>query len=265
MLSSLRPRNFQERDVALVTELARRAAMAIENARLYRAARLATQARDDTLAIVAHDVRNPIATIHLAATALDREIARGMSPEPATVQVIIRAAKRANRLIQDLLDITRLEGGALSLAREPILPKVIVAEATEAQRVLAHASDVELTSQVEDDLPQISADHHRLLQVFENLIGNAMKFTPHGGRITIGAAAHDGEVRFWVKDTGAGIAPENLAHVFDRFWQVDRADRQGAGLGLPICKGIVEAHGGRIWVESTLGQGTTFEFTVPVA
>ena len=104
-----------------------------------------------------------------------------------------------------------------------------------------------------------------LLQVFENLIGNALKFTHPGGRITVGAAPRAGETLFWVADTGSGIASEDVVHVFDRFWQSRKADRRGAGLGLSIVKGIVEAHGGRIWVESLIGRGSTFFFTIPAA
>jgi signal transduction histidine kinase len=104
-----------------------------------------------------------------------------------------------------------------------------------------------------------------LLQILENLVGNAIKFTGAGGVIRIGAARRDADVLFWVSDTGAGIADANLPHVFDRFWQVSKGGRRGAGLGLPIAKGLVEAHGGRIWVESTLGRGTTFSFTLPAA
>jgi signal transduction histidine kinase len=101
--------------------------------------------------------------------------------------------------------------------------------------------------------------------VLENLVGNAIKFTPGGGRITVGAAPRDNEVLFWVADTGSGISPDQLPHVFDRFWQARKGARKGAGLGLPITRGIVETHGGRIWVESTLGRGSIFFFTVPQA
>ena len=114
------------------------------------------------------------------------------------------------------------------------------------------------------ELPPIFADRHRLLQVFENLIGNAVKFSEREARITVGATAREADVVFWVRDTGGGIAPEDLPHVFDRFWQArSKSARHGAGLGLPIVKGIVESHGGRIWVESTQGRGTTFFFTMP--
>jgi len=114
-------------------------------------------------------------------------------------------------------------------------------------------------------LPELWADRDRLLQVFENLIGNAIKFTEAGGSITVGAAPREEEVLFWVADTGVGMAADDLPHVFERLWQASGGGRAGAGLGLPIAKGIVEAHGGRIWVDSALGAGSTFFFTVPAA
>jgi signal transduction histidine kinase len=101
--------------------------------------------------------------------------------------------------------------------------------------------------------------------VFENLIGNALKFTESGGRITVGAAAQESEVLFWVADTGSGIAAEDQRHLFDQFWQARKNRRHGVGLGLPIVKGIVQAHGGRVWIESTPGRGSTFFFTIPTA
>jgi len=118
---------------------------------------------------------------------------------------------------------------------------------------------------VATELPEVWADHDRILQVLENLIGNALKFTPSSGRIVVGAGRRHGEVLFWVADTGCGIPPEGLPHVFDRFWQAKKGARHGAGLGLPITRGIIDAHGGRIWIESTLGRGTIVFFTVPEA
>jgi signal transduction histidine kinase len=134
-----------------------------------------------------------------------------------------------------------------------------------SQRFLASEASIDLRLDLEDDLPEIWADQDRLLQVLENLIGNAIKHTPEGGCITITAVPGPGEIRFSVADTGAGIPDHCLPHVFERFWQAERASREGAGLGLPICKGIVEAHGGRIWAESTLGRGTSVFFTIPTA
>ena len=117
--------------------------------------------------------------------------------------------------------------------------------------------------QLPDDLPDIWGDQHRVLQVIDNLVGNGIKFTTVEGRITVGAAPRDGEVLFWVADTGAGISPDSLPHVFDRFWQERKDTHLGGGLGLAISRGIVEAHGGKIWVESKLGHGTIFFFTIP--
>jgi signal transduction histidine kinase len=133
------------------------------------------------------------------------------------------------------------------------------------QTPLASSLSLELRVDVDPDVPEVWGDRDRLLQVFQNLIGNGIKFTKAGGGVTVGAATRNREVVFRVADAGCGIAPEGLPRIFDRFWQATRAGRQGAGLGLPITKGIVEAHGGRIWVESTEGRGTTFSFTIPIA
>jgi signal transduction histidine kinase len=181
-----------------------------------------------------------------------------------SLEQIQRAAMRMNRLIEDLLDVTRLEAGPLTVEPRTISAWQVAADAAAAQRVLASASAVELRLEVPPDLPDVRGDRDRLLQVFENLIGNAIKFTPKGGCITIGAARQDASVRFWIRDTGPGIPAGDQPHLFDRFWQA-RSARGGAGLGLPIVKGIIEAHGGRVWVESARGQGSTFVFTVPTA
>jgi signal transduction histidine kinase len=128
------------------------------------------------------------------------------------------------------------------------------------------AASLELQLDAPDGLPEVLADRNRMLQICENLIGNAAKFTPAGGRISVGALARGREVLFWVADTGEGIEEDDLPHVFDRFWQGREArKRRGAGLGLPIVKGLVEAHGGRIWAESARDRGTTIFFTLPVA
>jgi signal transduction histidine kinase len=135
----------------------------------------------------------------------------------------------------------------------------------EAQRPLAAAASLALCLEVAPDLPAVWVDRERLQQVLENLIGNAITFTRAGGAITVGATPLGRELRCWIADTGAGIAAEEVPRVFDRFYQARRPGRHGAGLGLAIAKGIVEAHGGRIWVESTPGRGSTFSFTLPLA
>jgi signal transduction histidine kinase len=256
---------FGQGDLRLAEALADRAAMAIENARLYRSSLYATQLRDQVLGVVAHDLRNPLTAILLQAGALTR---RGSDPERRSqkrIEAIHRAATRMNRLIQDLLDVAVMESGRLTMEPARLSARELIVAAMEMQTPLASSSSLELRADVDRDVPDVWGDRDRLLQVFENLIGNAIKFTKAGGCITVGAASRDHEVIFRVADTGSGIAPENLPRLFDRFWQATRANRQGAGLGLPITKGIVEAHGGRIWVESTEGQGTTFSFTIPEA
>ena len=168
-----------------------------------------------------------------------------------------------NRLIQDLLDVTRMEAGRLSIEPSRLRPGQLVAEALEPQKPVASSASLELELDLSPDLPDVWADRDRLLQVFENLIDNAVKSTEPGGHIAVGASPRDAEVLFWVADSGVGIPAEQRPHLFDRFWQAGR--RGGAGLGLPIVKGLVAAHGGRIWVESTPGRGSTFFFTIPMA
>jgi signal transduction histidine kinase len=261
--SSTLSRVFGRGDLRLAEALAERAAIAIENARLYRASVNATQLRDHVLGVVAHDLRNPLSTILMQASSLKRH---GGEPERRSlksVEVIQRSAKRMNRLIQDLLDVALMEAGQLTIERSRLSARGLIVEAVDMQKPLASSSSLELRAEVDPALPEVWGDRDRLLQVFENLFGNAIKFTKAGGRITAGAASRDDEVVFRVADTGCGIASENLPRVFDRFWQATRAGRQGAGLGLAITKGIVEAHGGRIWVESKAGRGATFFFAIP--
>jgi signal transduction histidine kinase len=254
-------RQYSSSDLAFVSELGRRAALTIEQARLYEVAKCAIRSRDDVLGVVAHDLRNPLNTIRLQA-----ELLRVRGGQPERAASIDRAAMRMDRLIQDLLDVTRIEGGALVLERANIAPHGLLSEIVEAQRPAISKASLEVQLDVPGALPEVWADRNRVLQICENLIGNAVKFTPAGGRISVGAVPRDHEVLFWVADTGEGIAPDDIPHVFDRFWQAQKGERQrGAGLGLPIVKGLVEAHGGRIWVESERNRGTTFFFTLPVA
>jgi len=264
-VSSTPSRVYGPDDLRLALALADRAVVAIENARLYRASVHATELRDQVLGIVAHDLRNPLSTILLNAAALTRHGPEAERRSQKRREAIHNAATRMNRLIQDLLDVSVMESGQLTIQPARLSAQEVIVRAVETQKPLASSHSLDLRVDVDRDLPDIWGDRDRLLQVFENLIGNAIKFTKAGGCITVGAASRDHQVIFRVADTGSGIAPENLPRVFDRFWQATTAHRQGAGLGLPITKGIVEAHGGRIWVESTPSRGTTFSFTVPQA
>jgi signal transduction histidine kinase len=145
-------------------------------------------------------------------------------------------------------------------------PSELAKEVVEAQSPLAASSGIELRLEMAREPRECMGDRNRLQRVLENLIGNALKFCKEGGHITVGVDTKERDVVFSVSDSGPGMAPEVTAHVFDRFWQATaRASRLGAGLGLPIARGIVEAHGGRMWVESALGEGTTFYFTIPAA
>jgi PAS domain S-box-containing protein len=264
-ISTTPGRHYTPQNIPFARAVAMRAALAVEKARLYRIAQHAIQLRDDVLSIVAHDLRNPLGTILMQAAMLRR---KGGEPERRSRkpgEAIERAATRMNHLIQDLLDVARMEGGRLTIERERVAAGQIIADAVQAQAPLAASASLELRLQAERELPDLWADRNRVLQIFENLVGNAIKFTEPGGRITVGAAPGEGDVLFWVADTGVGIADEHLPHLFERLWQASKAGQHGAGLGLPIVKGIVEAHGGRIWVETKVGAGSAFFFTIPKA
>ena len=257
-------RRFGPDDLALAEELGRRASLAVENARLFSEAEQATRARDQMLGVVAHDLRNPLGTILMASELLAETVAAD-SPAQRQVAMVRRSGERMNRLIQDLLDVKRLENGRLAVEPRRTPAAALLSEAAESLRPLAAASGLELALECADALPDVSADPHRVQQVLSNLCGNAIKFTPRGGRIAIRGEVAAGELLVTVADTGPGIAPENLPHIFGQFWQGTRTDRRGIGLGLAIAKGIVEAHQGRIWVESAPGEGSRFFFTLPVA
>jgi signal transduction histidine kinase len=253
---------FEETDLPLALEIGRRCALFIEGVRLYRSEQSAIQARDEVLAIVAHDLRNPLASMMFQLALLRRppgELER-RSIEP--LETLEHTARRMSRILQDLLVVTRVEPGRIELDLTLVSPAEIIAEVSRSQRAQVHWRSLELRTDVAADLPDVWADRSRALQVFENLIGNAIKFTD-AGSISVGARAQGAEVVFWVADTGVGITAEEIAHVFDRFWQARKPDRNGAGLGLAIVRQIVEAHRGRLWVESELGAGSTFFFTLP--
>jgi PAS domain S-box-containing protein len=265
-LSSRPDRRYGPEDLRVATDLSQRLALMIENARLYQATCEALAARDAVLAVVAHDLRSPLGAIELAAAsllALPHDEGR-LEQVRAASEVIRRSVARASRLIDDLLDVASIEAGRLSLERVSVSAADLVHEAAEALSPAVREANLEMEGAVEEALPAVLADRGRILQVFSNLVGNAIKFTRAGGRVGIAAERRGDEVCFSVSDTGVGIPAEHLPHVFDRFWQARRSDRRGAGQGLPIARGIVEAHGGRIWAESTPGQGSTFRFTLPL-
>jgi signal transduction histidine kinase len=261
-------RRFTDRDVAIANEVARRVALAVDRAILFRAADQAARAREQVVAVVSHDLKNPLATIQMAVNFLLEEMVPDDAAhvkERAQLQVIHRSAERMYRLVHDLLDVTEIEAGKLPVARSSMGVDVLVTDALELLRPLADAKGIALVTELPTALPPVAADRERVLQVFSNLGGNAIKFTSQGGRVEIHASLRDAMVEFTVRDSGPGIASEELPHVFDRFWQAKKTARSGAGLGLAIAKGIVEAHSGDIRAESELGRGSSFVFTLPVA
>ena len=258
-------RRYEPADLSLAADLARRAAVVVEHARLFHEAQQATRARDDVLAVVAHDLRNPLNTVSMAVALMLESTPPERVQERRQVEIVRRAADRMNRMIQDLLDVKRMESGRLTIDARPEPPSALINDTIDMLRPLAAGSAIRLDTSIDESLPPVLADAARIQQVLSNLVGNAVKFTPRSGRITVCAERIDGEVRFGVIDTGPGIPPEQVPHIFGRFWQAKTSDRRGIGLGLAIAKGIVEAHNGRIWVESHVGLGSTFYFTLPSA
>lgn len=261
-------RHYTNTDLTLALEVARRAALAVDNALLYRAAEDAARARDVMMGVVSHDLKNPLSTISMAASFLLEEVIpddETRAVERKQLGAVQRAAERMFRLIHDLLDVTAIEGGQISLGRHRVqsVPPLIE-EALEFLRPLASEKSIELIAEIPETLPMIDVDGDRLLQVFSNLVGNAVKFTPEKGRVKIAVRVAEDALHFAVTDTGPGIEESHLPRVFDRFWQAKMTAHLGTGLGLAIAKGIVEAHGGHIGVASKIGVGTEFTFTLPV-
>jgi signal transduction histidine kinase len=170
-----------------------------------------------------------------------------------------------NRLIQDLLEVAGMEAGHIAVEPRPEQVEPLLREGCTSLDHVASAKSIAVHCLGAEELPRVRADRDRILQVLGNLIGNAVKFTPEGGRIEVRARMDGGDVCISVSDTGPGIQTADLPRVFDRFWQAQRSREGGAGLGLAISRGIVAAHGGRMWVESEAGTGSTFLFTLPVA
>ncbi|MDI1433980.1 PAS domain S-box protein [Polyangium sorediatum] len=230
--------------------------------------REAIRTREDVVAIVSHDLKNPLSAILMNARLLKR-----LRPNDPDVRArlskiadsVDRSATVMQRLIMSILDFAKIQSGTFVVEPEVHDIRAIVGICCESIETLAAARSIHVTHELDPDLPRILADHDRILQVFSNLLGNAIKFTPEGGVVTVHAHRSDRYIEICVSDTGPGIPDAQLPHLFERYWQAKETARLGSGLGLAIAKGIVEAHGGRIWAESTLGHGSTFHFTVPMA
>ena len=232
---------------------------------LHRARRLAESRSADlkrVLGVVAHDLRNPLnllitTTDMLLDEDLDRERRKDL------VGVALRAGKQMNRLIGDLLETVRLQAGKVPLDLENLAVNSIFTQAEETFRPAADQRHIHFNVIPPENGIAVRADPLRVSQIVGNIVGNALKFTPADGNVTLKAALERERVLIQVSDTGPGIPPDDMEHLFDNFWQAGNGDRRGVGLGLAIAKGAVEAHGGQIWVESQVGAGSTFSFSLP--
>ena len=260
-------RQFRDNDIIRARTLGDLASLALRRVRLLEQERearekaeTAVRVRDETLGIVSHDLRNPLTTIGLSA-----DLLQDADPDEQRdlIETIRTTAKRMQRLIQDLLDVARVEAGGLAVTPEPMEVEPFVREVVLPHEALAEQKRIRLVCDVRAELPPICADRDRLTQVLANLIGNAIKFTPERGVIQIEVRHRNDDVYFTVRDNGPGIPEADLKNVFTPYWQAKKTAHMGAGLGLAIVRGIVEAHGGKVWAENAPGGGAMFTFTVP--
>lgn len=258
-------RQYDATDVALARKLAARGGLSADNARLYQMSQRLSRARDEILGVVSHDLRNPLSAVTMCTRVLLESPPEDDASRRELLQTIDESADWMNRLIADLLDVTSIEAGRLSLERDLVEIAHVVQRLAAMFANVARQRGIGLTTSVAEGLPAVYADGERIVQALANIVGNALKFTGEGGEVAVRAEAGDSTVRISVEDTGAGIPPDHLPRIFERYWHTRRGAKQrGSGLGLAIAKGIVEAHGGSITVTSTVGEGTTFVVALPV-
>lgn len=260
-------RPLDEIDLSFAQDLARRIAIVLDNTRLYDEAQAALRMRNDVLMVVSHDLRGPLGGISLAAEALLEGFRGGSECEAGEewAAAIVQSASRMDELVGDLTEaVRRKEAGIpVTIGRYPA--SALASEAAKLHMPQAREKGMTIHVRVPAETPAVLADRGRILQVFSNLIGNAIRYSPEGGEVTVRTEMAGPEVRFAVSDSGPGITPEHQERIFERFWRDERGAEGGLGLGLAIAREILQAHGGRIWVESTLGEGCTFYFSLPRA
>lgn len=223
----------------------------------------AARARTETLAMVSHDLRSPLNNVMLCANMISGSPDRNVLDRVKSS--IERSGLQMHRLVTDLQDVSEIESGRLKMTPKPTDARALIDEVREALAGEASARGIELTVDSSPELPPIEADPDRILQVLANLVGNALKFTPGGGKVSVHAQAAADHVRFEVRDTGPGIAGDQLPHIFQQFWTTASSRTIGRGLGLYIASTLVDRHGGRIWVQTARDQGTSFFFAIPRA
>jgi signal transduction histidine kinase len=256
-------RRYGPHDLRLAEDLGRRAALAQQNAALFTQLQRAVSSREEMVAVVSHDLRNPLSSIKLAASL--QQQAEGEAHHPkAKSAIILRAVGRMEALLHDLLDAASIDAGTLAIRPSSVEIEAVVAEAIDAIEPSVRDKRLIVSRSVERAIVLL-ADPDRLLQVLGNLLGNAAKFARQGDRIDVRVERAGSFCAFTIRDSGPGIAASHVPHIFDRFWQGHARSREGAGLGLAIAKGIVDAHGGTLAVVSREGEGTQFDFTIPLA
>lgn len=230
------------------------------NANLARSRDLRRQMTAD----IAHELRTPLSIILGHSEAIQEGV---LDPSPGNLQIIHEEAGRLERLVEDLRTLSLVEAGELPLDMGEVQPKTLLQAVAARYQAAAEQKQIDLQTEAPAALPAIQADHDRMIQVLGNLVHNALRHTPAGGRVTLSAGRQDGQLRIAVNDSGPGIDPQDLPHVFERFYRADKSrqrDGAGSGLGLAIAKSLVEAHGGRIWADSPPGQGTSMVVELPI-
>ena len=260
-----RAREWSTADAYAVREL-RRSAIENDLARQVLREHQAVRERDELVAVVSHDLRNPMTIIIMQCGMMQRLVAKEEGKHTVRMSAALgtmeEATARMNTLIVDLLDKSKLDAGKYPLACRPLDVVDLLQEACSLLVTLTSHKNIELNCSSSEGL-SIDADPQRLFQVLSNLLGNAIKFTPSGGRIDLSARQVDGKVLISVRDNGGGIHAVHLPHIFERYWSVRDGNPNGSGLGLYICRSIVQAHGGELWAESEPGVGSVFTFSIP--
>jgi signal transduction histidine kinase len=260
--TSTSKRRFGRDDLSLVQSLAGRAALAIDNAQLFQEARATARVREEVVTTVSHDLRSPLSVIAINASLLREPLSA--DDHAMCVGRVERAVERMRRMIDDLLDVARIEAGALAVRQEPEAVAALLGDACELAQPVALARSVALVRDADASL-RVRADRDRVVQVLANLLDNAVRHSPEGERVELSARLVEGDVLFRVADAGPGVPPALRDRIFQRFWRDAAERRPGSGLGLAISRGLVELHGGRIWVEDRSEGGAVFCFTLPAA
>jgi signal transduction histidine kinase len=231
-------------------------------------AETAVALREDMLAIVSHDLRTPLASIVASAAVIegsaDHEGPEWRERTRKSSAIIMRSAYRMRRLIADLLDLAQIRTGKMMIHHDDVRAEALIEESLDTVQALATQGELSLSGTSPTTL-WVRCDKERVLQILSNLLSNAIKFTPGGGSVTVDAQESGREALFIVADTGQGMSKDDLPHIFNRFWQAEKRNSAGIGLGLSIVAGLVEAHGGRVWAEAAVGSGSRFFFTLPLA